>query len=144
MERLVNILYYLLDLDSTAEYSKYFFPSYGLRGIDICFYIMLAVAVAAAAIYYFVIASKVNYATKANYLWTYIFGYVVLAVFTPLIVQGIFRNDGCQVMDFLWVFVKIGLINILWYTLVYQLCSSLFCTLPWTKAKNITLFTVFK
>ncbi|MBR5105714.1 MAG: hypothetical protein IKU93_04670 [Alistipes sp.] len=143
MERLVNILYYLLDLDSTAEYSKYF-TAYDPRGLDICFYIMLAVAVGAAAIYYFAIASKVNSATKSNYLWTYIFGWVVLAVFTPLIFQLHFRNDGCQVMDFLLVFVKLGLINILWYTLVYQLCSSLFCTFPWTKAKNITLLTVFK
>ena len=143
MEKLANFLYGWL-IDDFASYVNFFKQHQDPRGLNICLFIMLAVAIGAAAIYYFAIASKVNSATKSNYLWTCIFGYVVLALFTPLIFQLIFRNDGCVVLSFWIVFAKIAAMNIFYYLVVYQIASSLFCQCPCTAAKNITLLTVFK
>lgn len=141
MKNLADLLYKWL-LEDGENYLTYFIGK-DPRGLNVCLIIMLGVALGATAIYYFLIANKVNSATKSNYLWTYIFGYVVLCVFTPLLFQFLFKNEGCNVADFWVVFLKIGAMNLFYYTIVYQLLSSFFCTLPWTKAKNITLFKVF-
>lgn len=143
MKKLADVLYKWL-LEEGQDFVTYFTRPEDPRGLNICLFIMLTVSFGAAAFYYWGVASKVNSATKANYLWTYLFGYIVLFLFTPLLFQLIFRNEGCDVMSFWIVFVKIGLINLVYYTIVYQLCSSFLCTTPWTKAKNITLFTAFK
>lgn len=140
MEKLAKVLYGWL-LDGTEVYSTYFTYEHGWL---LCFYMLLGVALGAAAIYYFVVASKVNSATKENYLWTWVFGYIVLFFFTPLIFQLTFREQGCNIFDFTLVFVFIGLLNAVYYTLVYELFSYMFTKTPWTKAKIIHLFTVLK
>lgn len=140
MEKLAKVLYGWL-LDGTEVYSTYFTYE---KGWLLCFCMMLGCALVAAAVYYFVIASKVNSATKENYLWTWIFGYIVLFFFTPLIFQLMFREQGCDIFEFPLVFVFVGLLNAIYYTLVFELCSYMFCNTSATKARNIHLFTLHK
>lgn len=140
MEKLAKFFYGLL-IDDSATYSTFFTESGGLK---LCFILMLAVAFGAAAIYYYVVAGKVSGATKANYLWTYIFGYIVLFFFTPLLFQLSHRAEDCDIWGFWTVFLYIGLVNALYYTVVYQLASMLLCNTPWTRANNITLLSIFK
>lgn len=146
MEKLAKVLYGWL-LDGTESYSTYFInpgANFQMCGWLLCLVIMLVVALLATAIYYYVVASKVKDATIANYIWTYAFGYIVLFFFTPLIFQLAFRGDGCNIWEFALLFVYIGLMNIIYYTVVFQVLSSIFSNTPWTKARNITLFTIFK
>ena len=140
MEKLAKVLYGWL-LDGTEVYSTYFTYEHGWL---LCFYMLLGVALGAALIYYFGIATKVNSATKENYLWTWIFGYIVLFFFTPLVFQLMFRGQGCNIFDFTLVFVFVGLLNAIYYTLVFELCSYFFSNTSATKARNIHLFTLFK
>lgn len=140
MEKLAKFLYGWL-LDGTEAHSTYFTNEHGWY---LCFIMMLGVALIATLYYYFVVATKVNKATKENYLWIWIFGYIVLFFFTPLVFQLKYRNDGCSIWDFPLLFVYIGLLNAAYYTIVFQLLSSVWCTTKITKANNITLFTLFK
>ena len=140
MEKLAKFLYGWL-LNGTEAHSTYFTNEGGWL---LCFVMMLGIALAASAFYYFGIATKVSNATKENYLWTWIFGYIVLFFFTPLVFQLNFRSAGVSIFDFTLLFVYIGLLNAVYYTVVFQLLSSVWCTTPMTKANIITLFTLFK
>lgn len=139
MEKLAKFFYGWL-LDGSEPYSSYFTRESGWL---LCFVIMLTFAGLAAAIFYFGLASKVKGATASNCIWTYLFGYIALFFFTPLIFQAAF--DDCNIWDFWLEFVWIGLWNWVCYTIVFQVLSLGFSQLPWTKARNITLWTaVFK
>lgn len=140
MEKLAKFIYGWL-LEGTEPYSTYFTNDGGWLW---CFIMMAGTALLASSFYYYVLASKVSGATKDNYIWTWIFGYIVLFFFTPLVFQLFYRDNGCDVFDFWTLFVYIGLLNALYYTLVYELFSYMFCSTPWTKAKNIHLFTVWR
>lgn len=145
MEKLAKFFYGWL-LNGTEGYSTDFTEDGGWK---LCFVLMLLFAIIAAAIYYFVIATKVKSATTSNYLWTWIFGYIALFFFTPLVFDKWILNEGGEsIWEFEnngWVvFLYIGLVNIVYYTIVFELASNLFCKSAQTKANNITLLTIFK
>lgn len=151
MKNLYSILYgWIVGTDSDL-----FITFYDASAWAACLITLLVVSAAAAAIYYFFVASKVNSATKANYMWTYIIGYIALVIFTPLLCQLAFNQaynnpeetgivEQFDVLAHWLKFLYIGLVNLVYYTILYQIWSSVFCNMPGTKANNITLWSIIR
>ena len=91
-----------------------------------------------ALIYYFIVASKVQNATKQNYRGIFIMGYITLAVLSCVGIAAFVSPSAVATLPML----QICLWDLLWYTLLYESWSLLFK--GWSNAQNIHLTNCWK
>ena len=102
---------------------------------------VLCISLLVAAIYYFVVVkSNASNDTKANYLMIYIIGYVALVVTTLVGLDLLIPKINLSEL-FTFDMFKVCLINVLWYSLVFELWSYLFKGIV---NSNTDLITIWK
>ena len=80
---------------------------------------------------------------------------IALVIFTPFLCQLAFNQaynnadetgivEQFDVLAHWLKFLYIGLVNLVYYTILYQIWSSVFCNMPGTKANNITLWSIIR
>lgn len=117
---------WVLSAPGHAEYHKVYDNSMtGGLGMMYTFIFLLVISICAAAIYYFVVSNtNVANATKKNYLTFYVLGLITLIVVTVVGLRLISGYNGPEY----WSdnLLKINLVNLLWYTLFFEVWSLLF------------------
>ena len=111
----------------------------GGHGMEYCLFFLLIVSIVSAAIFYFGIASNIQNATKNNYLSTYIMGFICLAVINYVGMQLIVEDVNVLTS---FNMVKVCLIDIVYYTVLFELASLLMKGL--SQAGDIHLLSLFK
>lgn len=113
------------------------------NGLEWCLFFLLGVSLIFAFLYYCVIAAKASGATIGNYIYMYVAGYVALCLITLLGLSALVNGEASVLTSFnVW---KICIINILWYTILYEIISLLFKDVIFaklTKANNIHLISI--
>lgn len=108
-------------------------------GIEKALFCLLAVSLLAVVFYYYILAQNATSATKKNYILTWVLGYIVLVFATYLTLVNT-TLGGSEV----WTspnMIFIALINIVYYTIFFELFSLLLK--GGSKAPNIHLVSVF-
>lgn len=111
----------------------------GGHGMEYCLFFLLIVSILTAAAYYFIIASNIRSATKNNYFWTYVMGFICLVIINYLGMQLIL--DDVNVLKS-FNMVKLCLIDIAYYTVLFEIASLLMK--PLSKAGDIELISLIK
>lgn len=140
--KLSNGLYQWL-LDGREENYKVIFSNDGPgagHGMEYCFFFMFGVSLITALIYYFGIASDINNATKKNYLSSWIMGFICLVAINYAGMEVILDGNASVLPSF--NMVKICLIDIIYYSVLFEVFSLLFK--DHSNASNIHLLTAFK
>ena len=111
----------------------------GGHGMEYCLFYLVIVSLVTAAIFYYVVASNIQNATKKNYITSFVVGFVCLVVINYLATQIIL--PGVNVLKS-FNMVKVCLVDIVYYTLAFELWSLLMK--DFSKAGGLHLLTAIK
>ncbi len=135
-KKLSEVVYFFIKLK--GEDNINWFGSMSGHGKEYCFYFLLLLSLVFVLVYYFIVASKVQNATKQNYRGIFIMGYITLAVLSCVGIAAFVSPSAVATLPML----QICLWDLLWYTLLYESWSLLFK--GWSNAQNIHLTNCWK
>ena len=110
----------------------------GGHGMEQCLFFLLFTSLAAAGVYYFVVASNIKQATKSNYVVTWIGGFICLLIINYLGLTVTLDADVFSSFNM----IKLCFIDAAYYTVLFELWSLVM--LPFSKAGNIHLLSLHK
>ena len=123
--KISNAIYQWI-LDQNAEdYSVIYQYEDGGKGMLWCFWILLAVSLLSVLMYYFVIVKgNQDNASRKNYLITFVLGLITLIVVNIVVLK--LCHDGSDVSFFTMNLLKINFIDIVYYTILFEVWSLVF------------------
>ena len=111
----------------------------GGHGMEYCLFYLVGVSLVTAAIFYFLVASSIQNATKKNYITSFVVGFVCLVVINYLATQIILPEVNVLKS---FNMVKVCLVDIVYYTVAFELWSLLMKDS--SKAGGLHLLTAIK
>ncbi len=134
-KKLSEVVYFFIKL--RGEDNINWFGMLG-HGKEYCFYFLLLLSLAFVLVYYFIVASKVQNATKQNYRGIFIMGYITLVVLSCVGMAAFVSPSAVATLPML----QICLWDLFWYSLLYESWSLL--VKGWSNAQNIHLTNSWK
>lgn len=140
MNNIASFLYSWLISQPDAYYNLFLCqPGYGYGMTYLLVFLALA-SIATPLIYYFVLAKDSKYATKKDYISTWLLGYFVLAVMNYFGFMALV--DGADIGIFTSLnLLKATLMDAVYYSVIYELVSYFAKSNKKTKARNIDLLS---
>ena len=124
-KKISNAIYQWILNPDTDDYSVIYQYDDGGKGMFWCFWILMAVSLASVLIYYFVIVKgNQDNASRKNYLTTFVLGLITLIVVNIVVLKLCQSGNECDL--FTMNLLKINLIDIVYYTILFEVWSLVF------------------
>lgn len=110
----------------------------GGHGMEYCFFFLVILSILTSGVFYYVIASNIQNATKKNYVITWIMGYICLVVINYVGMQLVVDVNVLSSFNM----VKLCLIDAIYYTAFFEVWSLIMK--GYSKAGDIDLLSILK